>query len=279
MDKNNNNMSTIKSPWDEWFAGVVDGDGCFYINKKQEISFELTTATPDINVLYSIKNELKGGAIKRRSGSHSIRYRVKARLIVEKIVHKVNGKLYNPARLRQFEQVCVILHIKIKSSPSIIQMPNAYIAGLIDADGTIVVSVSKTNAITSQKSGKEGKIMRLSQSKGFNQIYLKITSIYKQQLLIIQTSYNLGCIYTDKKNIKNKKSNDQYNWIIQKYNDFVLLYEILKNYPLKSSKMHRMRLSLKYFQYKTLKYHLKNFNTIEHELWLEFCKSWFKYSP
>lgn len=43
--------------------------------------------------------------------------------------------------------------------------------------------------------------------------------------------------------------------------------------------MHRMRLSLKYFQYKTLKYHLKDYNTIEYDLWLEFCKSWFKYSP
>lgn len=64
-------------------------------------------------------------------------------------------------------------------------MPNAYIAGLIDSDGTIVVSISKTSAILSQKLGKEGKIMRLSQSKGFNQIYLKITSKYKQSLFII----------------------------------------------------------------------------------------------
>ena len=272
-------MSKIKNPWDEWFAGVIDGDGCFYINKQQQISFELTTATLDINVLYSIKNKLQGGTVKSRSGSKSVRYRVKARLIIEKIIHKVNGKLYNPARLSQFEQVCKILDIKIKSSPSIIQIPNAYLAGLIDADGTIVISVSKTNAITSQKPGKEGKVLRLSKSKGFNQIYMKITSIYKEQILIIQSSYKLGSIYTEKKNIKNRKQNDQYIWVIQKYDDFVVLYEILKKFPLKSSKMHRIRLSLKYFQYKVLKYNLKSFNTIEHQLWLAFCKSWFKYSP
>lgn len=276
----NNNMSLIKNNlWDEWFAGVVDGSGCFYINKKQEISFELTTAVTDINVLYSIKNEFKGGAIKRRSGSHSLRYRVKAGFIIEKIVHTVNGKLYNPARLRQFEQVCDLLNIRIKVSASKIQMPNAYIGGLIDSDGTIVISVSKTSATLSQKLGKQGKIIRLSQSKGSNQISLQITSKYKQPLLIIQTSYNLGSIYTEKKNKKNKKPHDQYHWIIRKYNDFVLLYEILKNYPLKSSKMHRMRLSLKYFQYKELKYNLKDFNTIQHELWFEFSQSWFKYSP
>ncbi|MGC1204868.1 MAG: LAGLIDADG family homing endonuclease [Flavobacteriaceae bacterium] len=278
MKKNNNHISKMTNPWDEWFAGVVDGDGYFYINKKQEISFELTTAMHDINIVYSIKNELKGGTIKRRSGSNGIRYRVKAFLIIEKIIHKLNGKLHNPVRLRQFEQVCIILNIKLISSPSIIQIPNAYLAGLIDAEGTVIVSISKTNAITSQKPGTEGKILRLSQSRGFNQIYLKITSIYKQPLLLIQNSYNLGYISTDKKNIKNKKSNEQYNWTIKKYADFVLLYDILKNYPLKSSKMHRIRLSLKYFQYKILKYHLKDFNTIEHEIWLDFCKSWFRYS-
>ena len=272
-------MNPIKQNfWDEWFAGVIDGDGCFYINKKQEISFELTTAVLDINVLYSIKNELKGGAIQRRSGSNSVRYRVKAFFMIEKIVHRVNGKLYNPTRLIQFEKVCAILHIKVKLSPSKISIPNAYIAGLIDSDGTIVISVSKTSSILSQKLGNQGKIIRLSQSKGSNQIYLKITSKYKPPLSMIQTSYNLGSIYTEKKNPKTKKPNDQYHWIIRKENDFVSLYEILKKYPLKSSKMHRMRLSLKYFQYKKLKYHLKNVNTIEHKLWLEFSQSWFKYS-
>lgn len=158
-------------------------------------------------------------------------------------------------------------------------MPNAYIAGLIDADGTIVISVSKTTAINSQKSGKEGKIVRLSQSRGSNQIYLKITSIYKEQLLILQNSYKLGYIYPEKKNIKNKKPNEQYHWTIQNHKDFVCLYEILKSYTLKSSKMHRMKLSLKYFKYKTLKYHLKDFNSIENEIWVNFCNSWFKFSP
>lgn len=46
--------------WDEWFAGVVDGDGYFYINKKNEISFELTTALVDLDILHNIKKKLKG---------------------------------------------------------------------------------------------------------------------------------------------------------------------------------------------------------------------------
>lgn len=30
-------MNQMKSPWDEWFAGVIDGDGYFYINKKKKL--------------------------------------------------------------------------------------------------------------------------------------------------------------------------------------------------------------------------------------------------
>ena len=61
-------------------------------------------------------------------------------------------------------------------------MPNVYIAGLIDSDGTIAVSISKTSFILSPKSGKQRKILILTQSKGFNLICLKITSKYKQPL-------------------------------------------------------------------------------------------------
>nr|YP_010835554.1 hypothetical protein NQY40_pgp089 [Ulva meridionalis]WFS80022.1 hypothetical protein [Ulva meridionalis] len=264
--------------WDEWFAGVVDGDGYFYINKKKEISFELTTALVDLNVLHNIKNKLKAGSIKSRSGSNSFRYRVKARLVIENIIHRLNGKLYNPARINQFEKVCYILKIRMKKSPYMLEIPNGYLAGLIDSDGTISISISKTDAITSQKPGKAGKIARLSQSRGYNQIYLKITSIYKEPLFLINRSYNFGTIYTEKKNIKNKKPKNQYHFTITNYEDFCKLDEILYQYPLQSSKMHRCRLSLKYFEYKKLKLHLKDFDTIEYKTWLNFCKLWFKYN-
>lgn len=264
--------------WDEWFAGVVDGDGYFCINKNKEISFELTTSVFDLNILHTIKNKLGGGSIKPRSGSNSFRYRVKARLIIENIVDRLNGRLYNPVRISQFEKVCDILNISIKKSPSILETPNGYLAGLIDSDGTISISISKTNAVTSQKPGKEGKIARLSQSRGFNQMYVKITSVYKEPLLIITKSYNFGTIYIEKKSFKNRKPKDQYHWIIRSYEDFYLLYENLKKYPLKSSKMHRIRLSLKYFNYKQLQFHLKYPNTIEYKIWLDFCNLWFKYN-
>ena len=56
------------------------------------------------------------------------------------------------------------------------------------------------------------------------------------------------------------------------------LYEYFKKNPLKSLKMHRMRLILFYFKYKKLKYHLKPAGTLEAKIWSKFAESWYKYS-
>ena len=264
--------------WNEWFAGLVDGDGCFYINKKNEISFEVTTASNDVRILYDIKNKLKAGSVKLRSGSKSVRYRVKARLVIEDIVHRLNGKLRHPIRLKQFERACQILTIPVKPTPSILDPKTGYLAGLIDSDGTISISVFKTTQVNSQKSGTAGKIIRLMESRGFHQLSFKVTSIYKPLVLILQESYRFGQIYSEKANRKNKNPNKKYSWTIRNSDEFSLLYDYLKHCPLKSVKMHRIRLAVIYFQYKQLKYHLKEPETIEYKRWVKFCKSWFRYT-
>ncbi len=263
------------SNWNQWFAGVIDGDGCFYINKKKEISFEVTTAIQDARILYDIKNKLKSGSIKLRSGSLSMRYRVKKRSAIIDIINRVNGKLHNTARLKKFKEVCNFLNISLTSTPTLIKNQNAYLSGLIDSDGTITISALKTSQLDSQKFGNEGKIARLTHSRGHNQIYLKITSIDKQNLIFIQQSYQFGKIRLEKTNQKKKQ---KYHWVISSYEEFIKLYEYLKKYPLKSVKMHRVRLVRHYFQYKKLKYHLKDPDTQEYKIWAKFCRSWFKYT-
>lgn len=269
---------TTKQHWDDWFAGVVDGDGYFYINKKKEISFELTMATRDCGVLYSIKDEFKAGSIKSRSGSKSMRYRIKSKSVIERIVHKLNGKLHNPTRLEQFSKVCELVHISLKPSPQTVCKNNAYLSGLVDSDGTINISISKSTAENSQKSGQAGKIVRFAESRDFHQLTLKVTSIHDRQVIFIQNSYELGKIYRQRKNLKNRQPKDQYIWVVANYEEFIWLFEYFKKYPLKSAKMHRIRLCLKYFYYKQLKFHLKPKDSLEYKMWVTFCTSWFKYN-
>lgn len=268
----------LKNSWNQWFAGFVDGDGFFYINKKNEISFELTTSTIDVRLLYNIKNMLKGGSVKLRSGSKSARYRVQTRVIIIDIVKRLNGKLQNPVRVKQFQKVCFLINIAFVPSVINVFLDTAYLSGLIDADGTIAISVCKTSSLNSQKPGIEGKIHKLQNSQGFNQIYCKVTSIHKSHMLFIQKSYKIGKIIEQKANKNNKTSNNQYHWIITSYEEFVWISNYLKKNPLKSTKMHRIRLSLLYFQYKSFKYDLKNFQSLEYKMWVKFCKSWFKYN-
>jgi ubiquinol-cytochrome c reductase cytochrome b subunit len=276
-NKTNNNILKYDS-WNEWFAGVVDGDGYFYINKTNEINFEITTSIIDIQILYNIQNKLNAGSIQIRSGSASVRYRVKKKQIILQIIHRLNGRLYNFKRLQQFEKCCKLLNFEVIPSLLNIDANNKYLSGLIDSDGTISISVHKTNSKNSQLSGLAGKIKRLEQSRGNNKLYLKITSVLEENLLIIKNSYFLGKIYVEKANKKNKVPNKKYYWTINSYQEFLYLYEYLKKNPLKSVKMHRVNLIYYYFHYKKLKYHLKKPTSVEYKIWSKFCKLWFKYN-
>lgn len=267
-----------KTNWDEWFAGLVDGDGCFYINKKKEVSFELTTHVTDSRIVYNLKNILKGGSVRLRSGSKSIRYRVKKKDIVRDIILRLNGQLKNPQRLNQLKKACELLAIDYKPSFLTIEPDSSYLSGLIDSDGTITISISHSSKKDSQQIGKLAKQIRLQNSRGFNQLSLKVTSIYESPLTLLYNSYQVGRIYKETANKSNKSPKDKYHWTFSSEDDFRFLYSYLRKHPLKSIKKHRIRLSLIYFHYKKLKYHLKDSGTVEHKLWIKFCKSWFKYA-
>lgn len=272
-------IDTKNERWNQWLAGLTDGDGCFYLNQKEKsVSFEITTHTTDVRVLYNIKNMLKAGTVKLRSNSQSVRYRVKQQAVIFDIVNRLNGKLYNKARIEQFKKVCELINIEQIPSPSLLNKENTYIAGLIDSDGSLTISVSKSSTEDSQISGVEGRTIRLINSRAHNQISLKITSIDQNNLILLQNSYSLGTIYVEKPSRKNKSRDSKYHWTIRSYQDFQHLYEYLKLNPLKSVKMHRMRLALLYFKYKDLGYHLKAPGTIESKIWGKFCRLWFKYS-
>lgn len=263
--------------WNERFAGLIDGDGCFYINKKNEISFEITTHIKEARILYDIKKKLNGGSIKLKSGSKSVRYRVKKIIIIKNIINRIQNKLYHPIKIEQLKKCCILMNIDYIIS-SKLNPDSAYLSGLFDSDGTVVISVLKSSQLNSQKTGVAGKITRLSESKGYNQLTIKITSIHKNYLLMLKNVFSLGLIYCENFNYKNKSPNNKYHWIIRNSDQCDLFYQYIKKNPLYSIKMHRVRLSSKYFIYKKLKYHLKPENSIEYKIWLKFCKSWFKYS-
>lgn len=264
--------------WNDWLAGMTDGDGCFYINKKEKsISYEVTTHTMDKRILEDIKNKLKAGSVQPRSGSNSVRYRIKAKEVIHDILNRLNGRLYNKARLEQFKTACEMTGIKQKQSPPLLDKKSAYLAGLIDSDGTICITVSKVKKEDSTVSKNEGKILRLKNSRGNNQISLKVTSIDKDNIQLLKDSYGFGIVYKEPKACKAVSTRPKYNWKITSPEDFSRLYELLKKCPLKGVKMHRIRLVSIYFTYKDRKYHLAAQGTLEFKMWEKFCRLWYKF--
>lgn len=263
--------------WNEWFAGLLDGDGYFYISKTKEVSLEITTHITDVKLLRHVKDKLGGGSLKPRSNSQSIRYRVKAQNIIRDVLHRVNGKLRNQTRLRQFCEACQLFQLE-PLTPISLSSTSPYLAGLIDSDGTIVMNVSATTAGLATVAGVEGRIQRLIYAGSHHQVRLTIASVDKANIDFLVQTYKLGTIYTIPPKPKSKTKQVQYHWVIRKESDFLALYQAFRNFPLKSVKMHRIRLLPIYFKYKQLKYHLRNSDEVEFKLWEKFCRLWYKYS-
>ena len=78
----------------------------------------------DSKIVTNIKNVLKAGSVKLRSHSNSIRYRVKQKSVIIDIINRLNGKLYNPARLEQFQKVCQLLNISLVAAPILLEKLN-----------------------------------------------------------------------------------------------------------------------------------------------------------
>jgi hypothetical protein len=58
--------------FNQWLAGLIDGDGSLLVSKAGYTSCEITVALADERMLRIIQNKL-GGAVKARSGVKAIR--------------------------------------------------------------------------------------------------------------------------------------------------------------------------------------------------------------
>lgn len=264
-----------KDKFNTWLAGVIDGDGYFYISVAGLAQFELTTGTEDERMLLNIKATV-GGIIRPRAGARAIRLRIHKQELIRNLLHRVNGHIRNPKRWSQFVKLCdhFTIHAQ-KAGP--LTNNCAYIAGLFDADGSISISVSRTAAEYSTIAGGEGKILRLMHSRGHNQLCLKITSSFKQYVIEIQQALGCGTIVEQASNKSSRHPHVIYHWHCSNREHCFAWVKYILQFPLRSSKQKRMLLLGQYFEIKQKKYHLSNPNTNQFLVWKNFCKQWFNF--
>lgn len=268
IKKNFYNYGINELKWNEWLAGIIDGDGYLTIQKNKAAILEITMPLKDENLLYKIKQKL-GGNIKRRNKTLAIRYRLGHKDGIINLINRINGNIRNTIRVKQFKKLCLHFNIVyIKAKP--LTISNGYIAGFFDADGTICMRVNKTSKEDSIKSGIFGKIERLSKARGNHQVEISISNKYFKNLIIFKEAFGFGKIRKVGKDIRY-----QTHIYTIGFTDIPKFIEYTKKYPLISSKKKRVFLLKKYFKLKSLKSYLAEKNTLNYQAWVEFCYTWY----
>ena len=119
----------------QWIAGVIDGDGNFYISKKGYVEFSVVMEPRDIACLHKLKSRY-GGSVKITSHSKAIRFRLHHKAGILSVINDVNGLIQNPVRLAQLEQICSLYNVPLKPTVEL-KYSSAYLSGLFDTDGSV----------------------------------------------------------------------------------------------------------------------------------------------
>lgn len=165
--KNEWSKSFIDSPVpsDEflyWLIGFAEGDGCFLVNNRKELSFILVQGKENVALLTHIKDiQKKGNIIKQ--GPRVYRLIIQKKDHLRLIIHLFNGNLFLPSRKIQFNLFLLaynnksLVPIEYIISHNTLSLDNSWILGFTEAEGCFTISLLnnsnafKTRFILTQK--------------------------------------------------------------------------------------------------------------------------------
>ena len=237
-----NNKSELK--WNQWLAGLIDGDGCLLVSKDKYTSCEITMDIKDEKALLQIKQKL-GGSVKLRAGLNAIRYRIHNKPGMIDLITRINGHIRNSLRLKQLELVCNALDINL-IKPSVLNNPcNGWFSGFFDADGTITCSIKNNHP----------------------QLTISVSNKHEENIKDFKSVFG-GNIYFD------KGGYGSYKWSIQSKKDVEMFLEYIKIYPSRSHKNQRFFLIPKYYKLKLLKAYKQDPGSALDKAWQRLIEDW-----
>ena len=239
------NPGSNNKAWNQWLAGLIDGDGSFHLTKKGYASLDITMDIRDEHALHIVKN-VYGGSIKLVSGNNTLRYCLRHKEGFLSLVNDVNGEIRNSNRLLQLNKICLKYEIPL-IFPDKLQYENGWLSGFFDADGSVT----------------------LNQSNG--QLAITLTQKTTQVLSPLIEIYG-GSIYID-------RTNNSYKWYISDKEGILKLIEYFKKYPSRSLKKNRLHLIPKCFKLKDMGAHKATCDTAPFLLksWQLFICKWKKF--
>mgnify|MGYP002349432034 FL=1 len=228
--------------YNEWLAGVIDGDGYLHVSKSGSVRLIITVENRDIMLLEDIKSKL-GGSIYKVSGAKAYKYQLSNLKGLMNLILRINGLIRNPVRMLQLDKVCKHYGLKL-IMPKELKFNNGWLSGLIDSDGSIYMNQ---------------KIKRVVISVSQKNIYL---------LDFLQKVYG-GKIYPH----SSKKEAFKYE-IYRKEEIYDLVNNYFSIYPLRSVKKYRLKLiNEAYDKFSNLDLD----NPLILKEWIEFKDKWDNY--
>uniref|UniRef100_UPI002237C501 LAGLIDADG endonuclease n=1 Tax=Ramaria rubella TaxID=113071 RepID=UPI002237C501 len=237
----NTNLSREEKVFNQWLAGLIDGDGCFQLSKKGYASLEIVMQTRDKNCLYQIKQKF-GGSVKLRSGVNYLRYRMHHKKGMLDLINAVNGEIRNPIRLLQLNKICDKYNIQL-IQPLTLTYENGWFSGFFDSDGSVYLNIAAA------------------------QVYITAGQKNKYLLDLICNLYG-GTVYIEKISFK---------WIAYKKSEILKLLDYFKMCPSRSAKNNRLKSIKRYHELRELKAHLASDLTILGKAWKKFLLRWEKW--
>jgi len=241
LNLKSNTLKPEDKRFNQWLAGLIDGDGCFQLSKKGYASLEIVAHIRDKNCLYQIKQKF-GGAVKLRANLNHLRFRMHHKQGMLDIIKAVNGEIRNPIRLLQLNKICEKYNIPVLQ-PAPLTYENAWLSGFFDSDGSIYLNLKSSQMFIT--AGQQNKY-----------------------LLDICCELYGGSIYIEKISFK---------WIVYTKSEIIKLLEYFKLNPCRSAKLNRINAVPKYYELRGLKAHLAEESTILGKAWKKFLLRWDKW--
>jgi LAGLIDADG endonuclease len=238
-----NNKDSNEKKFNQWLAGLIDGNGSFQLSKKGYASLEITMETRDKHCLYLVKQKF-GGSIKIKSNVNWLRYRLHNKEGLLFIINAVNGLIRNPNRIIQLGKICNKYNIIMKES-ELLTYDSGWLAGFFDSDGSIYL-----NLLSSQ---------------------VFITVSQKNKFLLD----NLVSLYGG--NIYPMVKVEAFKWTVYRKDEIIKLLAYFKINPSRSAKSKRLKLLTNYYELRKLKAHLATNNSLLGKSWKAFIKNWENY--
>jgi len=229
--------------FNEWLAGLIDGDGYFLLTKKGYVSCEITMDIRDKAALFEIKHKY-GGSIKPISGANALKYKLRNKKGLIALINGVNGLIRNPTRLLQLNKLCLKYQIDLKLAKPL-TYNNGWLSGFIDSDGSVYLN---------EKSG---------------QLFI---SIAQKNIFLLEPLIDLygGKIYPH-------GSIDAFKYVIYRKDQiFNLIDNYLIKHPLKTAKSFRINLAKDFYLLRDYKTNVDQAD--KYSRWITFKNKWDKYN-